>query len=407
MTSKSQVKKYQGLVMRIDGQVVTVMTNSGLFLKTAYQGHEVIGDEIEFLASLEPVKPSKWGVPKWAHSKTFARALVASLLLFTATGVSWAYPVGQIYVDVNPSLGLSYNIYERVIGVKSFNEDGKVIQSDLDVYGKSIKDSVEKTMLLINDLGYVKDNESPVLIGYSESKESVKAATASALTTVVEKVEKPLSIAEVSVSAEEVSSAKTKETSPIKEALKTKTATPIDNKVLNAAQRRLLEEQKKLEELKKKNESLTQKIETAANVAQPKPKVEQAMKEKQAVVQKQIEATQKSVTAITQKIESIEEESIDLESKQEFVAATPLEKLTQVKNAHAKLVALRKKIIQSGLATEADQNRLKQVSAKILQLERLMEKINVKNNEKPTEKPIENPSEKKQPRPKKNTDKKS
>lgn len=376
-------KIYKGLVMAIDKENVTVMTAGGEFLKTRFQGHEVIGDEIEFAVAMPKSRPTGHSINWLAAHRGLARIVAASFTIVAVTGVSWAYPVGQVYMDVNPSLGLSYNIYERVIGVKSYNTDGQSIEKDLSVYGKSIEAGVEETLLLMDQKGYVKENQSGVILGYSSDNQRVKQATVAAVTTVVEKVEKPLTVAEVAVNTEDESQAKTAETSPIKAALEKKEAKPVVNEKLNAAQKRLLEEQKKLEELKKKSENLTQKIDTAKAEGKLPPKAQKASAVKQAVIEKQIASSEKVVENLTQKIETIEEENTNIEEATKYQAATPKEKLALAKKAHEKLIALRKKILEGGVSTEAEKNRLKQVNLKIKQLEQLLSKTKQKEEAKP------------------------
>lgn len=62
---------------------------------------------------------------------------LAACLLLLAMGLTgyWAYftPTAAISIDVNPSLELEINRFDRVIGVEGYNEDGQALADSLDV----------------------------------------------------------------------------------------------------------------------------------------------------------------------------------------------------------------------------------------------------------------------------------
>lgn len=398
MKPKQAHKVCKGLVMAIEANSMTVMTAQGEFLKTGFQPQATIGDEVTFEIETAP-EPQREKSRLWqALPVGLSRAAAGLMVLMVATGASWAIPVGQVYLDVNPSLGLSYNIYERVIGVEGYNADGEVIKQALSIYGKSIEASVEATLTLMDEKGYVKEQDADVILGYSSDSEQVKAAAVKAVTAVVEKVEKPLAVAEVKVNSEDASQAKTDQTSPIKAALEKKAAQPVVDEKLNAVQKKLLEEQKRLEELKQKSELLNQKVaKVTANSGKLPPKAQKAVTAKQAVIQKQIDASQKAVTSLAQKAEAlatIEEEETDLENAANFKSATAEERLALVNTAKEKLLTLRKKLLAGGVETEAEKRRLKQINTKIKQLEQMAERLNKQKTED------EGPKPKKEKKPK-------
>lgn len=388
-------KVYKGLVMAIEANTMTVMTAQGEFLKTGFQPQATIGDEVTFMVETA-LENQKAKYRLWPVGLT--RAAAGLMVFMVATGASWAIPVGQVYLDVNPSLGLSYNIYERVIGVEGYNPDGEVIKQALSVYGKSIEASVEATLTLMDEKGYVKEQAADIILGYSSDSEQIKAATVKAVTAVVEKVEKPLAVAEVKVNSEDASKAKSHQTSPIKAALEKKAAKPVVDEKLNAVQKKLLEEQKRLEELKQKSELLNQKVaKVTASSGKLPPKAQKAATAKQVVIQKQIDASQKAVTSLAQKAEAlatIEEEQSDLENAAHFKSATAEEKLALVSTAKEKLLSLRKKLLTGGVETEAEKRRLKQINTKIKQLEQMAERLNKQKTED------EGPKPKKEKKPK-------
>ena len=66
------------------------------------------------------------------------------VLLVGIFGV-WLYfsPVSAISIDVNPSLELSVNRFDRVIGIEGFNDEGKLLAGNLSVRSLDYKDAVK------------------------------------------------------------------------------------------------------------------------------------------------------------------------------------------------------------------------------------------------------------------------
>ena len=79
-----------------------------------------------------------------------AYALACACLLFVLLGGSWLYftPTTEISIDINPSIELGINRFDRVVCVSAFNEDGQVLADSLDVKYKNYTQAIEQ---LLND----------------------------------------------------------------------------------------------------------------------------------------------------------------------------------------------------------------------------------------------------------------
>ena len=99
-------------------------------------------------------------------------AAAAACLLFLLVGGNWLYfsPTAQISIDINPSIELSVNRFDRVISVDGYNEDGETLAEELDVRFQNYYDVVAQVLeeesiadLLSNDavmtITVVGDNE--------------------------------------------------------------------------------------------------------------------------------------------------------------------------------------------------------------------------------------------------------
>lgn len=91
----------------------------------------------------------------------FSMALVsAAFLLFIGIGSFQLYFSKSSYIDldVNPSIELSVNRFERVIHVSAYNKDGKEVLSELNLKHKSYKDAVSMILKKIKQKGYLEQN---------------------------------------------------------------------------------------------------------------------------------------------------------------------------------------------------------------------------------------------------------
>jgi hypothetical protein len=92
----------------------------------------------------------------------YRRVLVAcaSLFLLLIIGTSsynyYFTESAYIDIDVNPSIELTVNRFNRVIDAYAYNKDGKQVLTGLDVKHKSYDDAVEILMKEMNQSGYLK-----------------------------------------------------------------------------------------------------------------------------------------------------------------------------------------------------------------------------------------------------------
>ena len=75
-----------------------------------------------------------------------AYAAACACLLLVLLGGRWLYftPTAAISIDINPSLELSVNRFDRVIAVTGFNEDGQALSNALDVKYKNYAQAMEQ-----------------------------------------------------------------------------------------------------------------------------------------------------------------------------------------------------------------------------------------------------------------------
>ena len=107
--------------------------------------------------------------------RNFAAAAACALLVFLVGG-SYLYftPTAYISVDVNPSLELGINRFDRIISVTGYNEDGKALADSLDLKYMDYSDALESLLADQEMEVYLSDNADVVLTvaGNSDSQNS-------------------------------------------------------------------------------------------------------------------------------------------------------------------------------------------------------------------------------------------
>lgn len=225
-------RQIKGTVMSIENGFAIVLTPDGQFLKSKLPDEACfIGDEIAFGGKTG----FDWSaLLSWREAvlrKPVLQGSLAAVMLLTTGLTSWAYPAGHVYMEVNPSIGITYNVFHRVIGLESFNEDGEQIKQAVDVYGKSIEEGIKASLMAMDDKGFVKENSSGLILGFSEENKAIHQSAMDAVGTVVEKVEKPLNVASLTVDQKSSKRASNMGTSPINVAIvEAKTTEKVSDK---------------------------------------------------------------------------------------------------------------------------------------------------------------------------------
>ncbi|MBP1753636.1 MAG: hypothetical protein H6Q59_34, partial [Firmicutes bacterium] len=106
-------------------------------------------------------------------------AASAAAVMILGVG-SWAYasPYTYVSVDVNPSIEYSVNRFDRVLSVKSVNDDGEEIirQMDLkDLENQTIESALRMTVEQINEAGYFAEDAEGGIVITTASEDDNKA----------------------------------------------------------------------------------------------------------------------------------------------------------------------------------------------------------------------------------------
>ncbi len=125
------------------------------------------------------------GTEKKEEKSSFARFFTSRRLVPTLAGAAlaialFAGAIGlynenfqTVYIDINPSVALKLNRFDRVIGVEYLNDDAKNLLSDVKLVGCDATEALSTVINACNEAGYVKD-DSEIYIS-ATSKEEKKS----------------------------------------------------------------------------------------------------------------------------------------------------------------------------------------------------------------------------------------
>lgn len=88
----------------------------------------------------------------YRREKSFRRpAIIAAavcLLITVFAGETWIYmtPTAYISIDINPSLELGINRFDRVVSVEGFNDDGRTLADTLDIKYLDYNEALEQLL---------------------------------------------------------------------------------------------------------------------------------------------------------------------------------------------------------------------------------------------------------------------
>jgi hypothetical protein len=164
---KSGVVSMKAVIVDIKGKYAVVLDKQGGFKKIRNSGQLRVGYEIEL--------PQQTLLNFNKVTKIASIAAVFVGILGLSIGIySYSLPYSYVNVDINPSIEITTNIYDRIIGVEGLNEDGKKLVKVDSYMNKSLKDGVEQVLETAVKEGYIKQDSLNAVIFTVSSKNEIK-----------------------------------------------------------------------------------------------------------------------------------------------------------------------------------------------------------------------------------------
>ncbi|MCP1111543.1 anti-sigma factor domain-containing protein [Ohessyouella blattaphilus] len=156
-----------GIVFDLNNKKATIMVNGGEFISVPRDAQWEIGDVVQ-------IERKHFGIKQLA----VLAALVGIMLFGSASGYKLYYSqVALISIDVNPSIEFSLNRFDKVIGIKGYNEEGAQIVSDLQLKNKSYNEAIKILLQSEEMKAYVKkDSQVEVAVYAKKNTKDLKAS---------------------------------------------------------------------------------------------------------------------------------------------------------------------------------------------------------------------------------------
>ena len=136
--------------------------------------------------------------------KLFISSLLVFALVLTAligcaptgTGFNAEDAAAVFTLDVNPGVRIFVDADNKVITVEATNDDGEVVVGELDLEGVDYGDAVEEIIDVMEEKGYIKGDESAILISIEKELEDISEKVNDRINKAFEKHGKVASVIE-------------------------------------------------------------------------------------------------------------------------------------------------------------------------------------------------------------------
>lgn len=159
----------KAVIVDIKGRDAIVLSKDGQFIKVRNKGPLQVGIEID-------LNEKKRTIPYKFMVRTVAAAAVFVFSIGIGYGAySYYTPYSYIDVDINPSVEIVANRYDRILKVEAINDDGAKVLEDQSFKNKPVNFAVEEIIKQASEKGYMKEEVTNAVMLTVSSKDESKA----------------------------------------------------------------------------------------------------------------------------------------------------------------------------------------------------------------------------------------
>ncbi len=150
--------------MKIKKDYAIIMCTNGTFIRLILRKNMEVGQKIYFFQ--EDIYLKKSNVMKFNKKVKNYFAIIATILLFFIGQFAINNYLINTYlgIDINPSIELSLNKYNKVIKIEGLNNDGIKVVKNSNIKGLSIDNAIIKIIKTSKELDYIDENNNNILI---------------------------------------------------------------------------------------------------------------------------------------------------------------------------------------------------------------------------------------------------
>ena len=159
----------RAIVVELDGADVVVMNKKGQFIKLKNSGNLKVGYEIDIPDGIS------LGRNFMRRAVAIAAILIFALGLSSYGVYSYTKPYSYITVDINPSMEIVTNRFDRVLSVRALNDDGLQLLKSGVYKNRKLNEAVGSIIESAINEGYIKSEEENAVILTVASLNEAKA----------------------------------------------------------------------------------------------------------------------------------------------------------------------------------------------------------------------------------------
>lgn len=160
----------KAVIMEIERGYAVALTENREFIKIKDNGRLKIGYEVDVPYS-SGIRTGTW---------TRIASIAAAFLMVMGIGAGvYSYSASYVYVnmDINPSIELTANVFDRIIGARGLNEEGKKLLSLGKYSNRPLEEGIQDILKSAVDEGYINnENEANTVVIAVSAKNPKKAA---------------------------------------------------------------------------------------------------------------------------------------------------------------------------------------------------------------------------------------
>ncbi len=151
----------KGIIAEVENKRAVFLSDSGEFYTIDNKNYE-IGETVEYL-------------PNTYYRSIYSIIACFIIMLFCGFGGYKVYndPTTYVSIDINPSIQLNINRFNRVIETIPINEDAQTLVKTINVDNKLIREAVDKIIDASENMGYLDEDNNHIEIGIFSEKRSV------------------------------------------------------------------------------------------------------------------------------------------------------------------------------------------------------------------------------------------
>ncbi len=155
----------KAVVLQVDGKKATILGRDGIISQIANNGYS-IGDELSIKLLETKGKGRITSITSYLGKNAMRVAAAALVMVVGISGVTvYAMPAATVTVDINPSLEYKVNLFNRVVSVSSYNDDGEVLFNSVrsGITYKKLDAAVDITLDALEEAQYISEGTSVVI----------------------------------------------------------------------------------------------------------------------------------------------------------------------------------------------------------------------------------------------------